>query len=272
MTEFVKISFEVNTRQRAYPPDAIDEVHPAALHSAMAHAEFLLTNRHPTVVGSFGSSNDLQDAQAPAVLAACDLVEIRLDIVMPHSGAVDSAPWRQLRAIPLLFTARRQDEGGVRHLNAVQRMDLIAATMDDAALIDLEVASLGEMEPLVKTLITRRIPWIASFHDFEKLPDHSVLETAAQHAKSAGACGFKLAARLNRPADIARLAEFQLADHGLPVATMGMGPLAPVSRLLCAQCGSVLNYGYLGHTPSAPGQWEAAALKHAIANLTSIAS
>ena len=61
-----------------------------------------------------------------------------------------------------------------------------------------------------------------------------------------------------QPADLARLADFQLADHGIPVATMGMGPLAPVSRLLCAQCGSVLNYGYLGKTPTAPGQWDAA--------------
>jgi 3-dehydroquinate dehydratase-1 len=123
------------------------------------------------------------------------------------------------------------------------------------------------MDALVKTLISRSIPWIASFHDFAKLPDDAVLETAAQHAKSAGASGFKLAARLKRPADIARLAEFQLADHGLPVATMGMGPLAPVSRLLCAQCGSVLNYGYLGQTATAPGQWDAALLKQTLARL-----
>jgi 3-dehydroquinate dehydratase-1 len=48
---------------------------------------------------------------------------------------------------------------------------------------------------------------------------------------------------------------------------MGMGPLAPVSRLLCAQCGSVLNYGYLGKTATAPGQWDAAFLKQAIGRL-----
>ncbi len=67
--------------------------------------------------------------------------------------------------------------------------------------------------------------------------------------------------------DLARLAEFQLADHGLPVATMGMGPLAAVSRLLCAQCGSVLNYGHLGITATAPGQWDAALLQQALARL-----
>jgi 3-dehydroquinate dehydratase-1 len=48
---------------------------------------------------------------------------------------------------------------------------------------------------------------------------------------------------------------------------MGMGVLAPVSRLLCAQCGSVLNYGFLGETPTAPGQWDSALLKQAISRL-----
>ena len=75
------------------------------------------------------------------------------------------------------------------------------------------------------------------------------------------------AAKLASPADLVRLADFQLADHGIPVATMGMGPLAPVSRLLCAQCGSLLNYGYLGTTATAPGQWDSGLLKTAISRL-----
>ena len=120
---------------------------------------------------------------------------------------------------------------------------------------------------MVECLQGRHIPWIASFHDFEKLPESAVLAQAAQLAKAAGASLFKAAARLQQPADLARLAEFQLADHGIAVATMGMGPLAAVSRLLCAQCGSGLNYGYLGKTPTAPGQWDAALLKLAIDRL-----
>ena len=79
---------------------------------------------------------------------------------------------------------------------------------------------------------------------------------------------FKVAAKLTSPAEMARLAEFQLADHGLAVSTMGMGPLAPVSRLLCAQCGSHFNYGYLGNTATAPGQWDGFLLKTAISRLS----
>ena len=146
-------------------------------------------------------------------------------------------------------------------------MNLLESVLDEAALIDIEVASIDEMAPLVENLRARGIPWIASFHDFEKLPDTRVLEQAAKRALDAGAHAFKSAALLHDPADLARLAAFQLEDHGLPVATMGMGPLAPVSRLLCAQCGSVLNYGFIGKTPTAPGQWDAGFLKQAIARL-----
>jgi 3-dehydroquinate dehydratase-1 len=89
-------------------------------------------------------------------------------------------------------------------------------------------------------------------------------------ALAAGAAVFKVAARVHSPSDVSALAGFQVLDHGLPVATMGMGPLAPVSRLMCAQYGSVLNYGYLGSVPTAPGQWSGARLKEAIAALEPI--
>lgn len=180
---------------------------------------------------------------------------------------MDRSSWTHLAGVPLLFTARRADEGGRGHFTAAQRMELLEEALDDAAILDVEVASISEMNPLLNTLRARNIPWIASFHNFEKLPEHEVMTSAAARAKDAGAAVFKVAAMLHSAADLARLAEFQLVDHGIAVATMGMGALAPVSRLLCAQCGSVLNYGYLGTTPTAPGQWDAAFLKQAIGRL-----
>jgi len=216
------------------------------------------------VVGSFGSPNDLRVINSEMTRSACDLAEIRLDLLLAGNGSATSGDWAHLKDIPLLFTARRHEEGGALDLGTSQRMELLEAALADAALIDIEVASIPGMSAFTGKLT---VPWIASFHDFEKLPETRVLEDAAKRAKDAGAAAFKAAAKLHSPADIARLADFQLADHGILVATMGMGPLAPVSRLLCAQCGSVLNYGFLGETPTAPGQWDAASLKQAIARL-----
>jgi len=231
----------------------------------MADAVFSLERGRANVVGSFGSTAALHGINAATVRDACDLAEIRLDLI-GHFG-VAAAPWQHLREIPLLLTARRGSEGGSGDLSAATRSGLLEGALDDAACVDVEVASIAEMSGLLNILKNRRIPWIASFHDFSKLPDTAVLTDAARQARDAGAAVFKVAAALHSCADLARLADFQLGDHGMPVATMGMGPLAPVSRLLCAQCGSVLNYGYLGETPTAPGQWDAALLKQAIARL-----
>lgn len=234
----------------------------------MANTDFRLADGRAKVAGGFGSPAALQEARASAVREACDVAEIRLDLIAESClGEVSPASWRHLAGIPLLFTARRDEEGGAGRLDAASRRALLETALDDAACIDIEVASISEMGGLLQTVEARGIPWIASFHDFSKLPANAVLENAARRALDSGAAVFKAAAMLHSPADAARLAEFQLADHGIAVSTMGMGTLAPVSRLLCAQCGSVLNYGYLGETPTAPGQWDAAFLKQAIGRL-----
>ena len=234
----------------------------------MARVTFPLESRQPMVAGSFGSPADLKSGTLAMLTDACDIAEIRLDLLAAAGGGTGPTAWRHLEGFPLLFTARRIDEGAALDLGPAARAELLRGALRDAAWVDIEVASIGEMAGLIEELAQANIPWLASYHDFGKLPTTAALEQAANRALAAGASVFKAAARLESPEDLARLADFQLADHGLPVATMGMGPLAPVSRLLAAQCGSVLNYGYLGATPTAPGQWDAALLKKAIARLT----
>lgn len=217
-----------------------------------------------TVVGSFGSAKALANCSKSNAEASCDLAEIRLDLLIQQGIRPTRTDWAHLGGIPLLFTARREDEGGANQLNAASRMELLRLALPDAALIDVEVASISEMKDLLDELRKEAVPWVASYHDFTQLPPTEALKDALEKAAAAGAAVFKAAARVTCPADLARLAEFQNENHGIAVATMGMGPLAPSSRLLCAQSGSVLNYGYLGDAPTAPGQWPAQLLKQAI--------
>lgn len=230
--------------------------------------EISANDPQPRIVGSFGSLLDLQTSTVTSVRGSCDVAEIRLDLLEQADRDECPPPWHHLSGIPLLFTARREEEGGAIGLDPAARMELLRTCLDFAAWIDVEVASIQEMDVILAEIANLRIPWVASYHDFNQLPPTADLERAAERAKEAGASIFKAAARLGSPADLTRLAEFQLADHGIAVATMGMGPLAPVSRLLCAQCGSRLNYGYLGNTETAPGQWDSALLKTAISRLT----
>ena len=233
----------------------------------MAQTEIALVAGHRWVVGSFGDADSLHNAAAIELLDRCDIAEIRLDLLLAERVTPGREGWQHLTGVPLLFTARRGDEGGALALDALQRSDLLRAALDDAAFIDVEVASLDTMQDVLAEAASRGIPWIASFHDFEKLPPAAVLTEAARQARAVGAAALKVAAKLNSLADLVRLAEFQLSAQGLPLATMGMGALAPVSRLLCAQSGSVLNYGYLGATPTAPGQWDCGLLKQALSRL-----
>ena len=233
----------------------------------MANARMMFEKNRPRVVGSFGNRQDLLNANAETLKLACDIAEVRLDLLEVDAAANEPLPWNHLLEIPLLFTARRSEEGGAREMGPAKRMELLRGVLDHATWVDIEVASIAEMSVLIAELQMKEIPWIASYHDFEKLPADAELNQAVMKARDAGAAVFKAAARLASPADVARLADFQLSDHGISVSTMGMGPLAPVSRLLCAQCGSVLNYGFIGQTPTAPGQWSSALLKQAIAQL-----
>lgn len=254
--------------QKILSPQAIDVVLIATHHFLMARARISLEPRKIHVVGSFGSAKDLISSSPEEVAKGCDIVEIRLDLLAADGLETTAATWERFSPIPLLFTARRKEEGGALALSGDDRMGMLRKILEHAALIDVEVASIQEMAPILTELKDRQIPWIASYHDFTKLPPTSALKEAAEAARKAGAAVFKAAAKMESPQDVARLAEFQLQDHGLPVSTMGMGALAPVSRQLCAQCGSVLNYGYLGDTATAPGQWDSALLKQAISRLT----
>jgi 3-dehydroquinate dehydratase type I len=224
------------------------------------------------VVGSIGSSAALANISHEVAVKACDIIEIRLDLLDPADNETSGtpfapSPWRHLAGQPLLMTARRRDEGGARDLDGHQRLSLLEASMDDASVVDLEVASIAEASDFIQRLNNSRLPWVASFHDFNQTPDSTHLQKAATAARDAGAVVFKAAVMLNTIHDLARLAEFQCQDHGIAVATMGMGPFASVSRLLCAQLGSALNYGHLGGIPTAPGQWDSASLRSAIKNL-----
>lgn len=236
----------------------------------MASAQFHLTPGHPHIVASFGSHDDLSKAHRDALADSCDLVEIRLDILASEGATLSHQTWSHLAGLPLLFTARRKEEGGAMTIDAAGREAMLGQVLESAALVDIEVASIPEMAGLITRIRHLGVPWVASFHNFKELPPTQILEQALQRAHKAGAAVFKLAAMLNSPADLARLAEFQAANHPIAVATMGMGPLAPVSRLLCAQYGSVLNYGFAGAAPTAPGQWDAAFLMRATQRLVAI--
>ena len=236
--------------------------------SPVIRPQVVLEPAHPRVVGSFGNAAGLAAVSPEGLGSACDLAEIRLDLLEAEGVATAARPWSRLGNFPLLFTARRGDEGGAGALDAARRMAMLDEVLEEAALVDIELVSAGEMAATVAELKERGIPWVASWHDFEGRPDSfGKIPAMAAEAARAGAACFKAALRLHQPADVDRLAGLFSQVDALPLSLMGMGPLATESRLRCAAAGSVLNYGYLGDAPTAPGQCSAAELKAGISAL-----
>lgn len=240
---------------------------PGGFTGVMSRPPFLFPGTAPLVVGSIGDAAALAAASPGSLALECEIAEIRLDLFHAEFREKGVSLWRHLLPFPLLFTARCHAEGSPFNLDTATRAEMLRAALHDACLIDIEAASASAMEALVSEIRAEGIPWVASYHDFDRMPSGQKLATHAEIAKEAGASAFKVAARLRTLEDLSALVHFQMGGCGLPLSTMGMGALAPVSRLLCAQTGSVLNYGFVGKSSTAPGQWSAARLRDGIRSL-----
>lgn len=195
---------------------------------------------------------------------SADVVELRLDALGSGEAVVDFAK-RHHGKIPLLITARDPAEGGSNNLAFAERLRLLRTLLPYAAAVDVEVANLDPFEDFLAELRAKGVKVVLSSHNFTGFDHVATIETISL-AQSAGADVAKAAVTLRDPVDLT-LFESLVADFdGVPFSLMGMGPYGPVSRILAAQHGSLLNYGYLGDVPTAPGQWPAQLLKEVIAN------
>lgn len=215
------------------------------------------------VVGSVVDSASLALAASPQVADLCDVVEFRADALAADPEAVaramDACP------MPVLLTVRDPVEGGIGALSSKARQALFSQLLPHANLLDVEIANLTEFPGLLEDAHRRGIIVIASFHDFKGTPDLDRMLSRIYAAKAVGVDAVKLATTTNCNLELGVLSALQEIAV-LPMATMGMGSLGRVSRLLLASLGSVLNYGYLDQ-PTIPGQWPASRLRTLIREL-----
>lgn len=220
------------------------------------------------VVAAVYSPLSLRAAEAlrAAPDAAPDLLELRLDHFAHNPGFLETMAAAPPR--PLVVTVRRSDEGGgPPHLDHLAREALYRRFLPKAALVDVEVRSLGALAGVVAEARAGGVGIIASFHDFQGMPGVDRLHDLAGQAADAGADVLKVAAVTETTGDLARLLDFLATETRLPLALMGMGRLGIASRVVLAAAGSVLAYGYLGEQAQVPGQWPAGLLRERIREL-----
>jgi 3-dehydroquinate dehydratase-1 len=227
--------------------------------------------QHPLtkVIGTISQWDDWLKIQTVDLSNTCHWVELRLDALPEHITVDEILVHRP--STPVLFTARAQEEGGIRPLPDAIRFDLLKHVLPCAIAIDIEIAHMAEAQDLIKAAHDASVKVIASAHDFKKTPDIDSLIALERQARSLGADTVKFAFALSSPNDILTGCSL-LAKRKGDMAVMGMGVLGPTSRLLYSQCGSSLIYGYLGSNPAAPGQWPTEAFLQAIHSLESFPS
>lgn len=224
------------------------------------NAQPRLSFDRPLVVGSV-SSAEAWSAACAAETLPCDVVELRADGLPAETDWAALAQMRCCR--PVLVTVRHESEGGLRPMSATERVGIACALLPLASALDWEIARLDEATALLTAARAAGVVIIGSAHDFEQTPSLDSLQENEQRARALGADVAKFAFRLFCAEDMMVGVELLRRASGI-TTVMGMGDLGAVSRLLYAQHGACLVYGYLGDTPTAPGQWSAALCRQSL--------
>lgn len=218
----------------------------------------------PPVVGTVHSNASLKAALRLGS-GALDFLEIRVDAFMGGEDKI-LAQLPKLKS-PLIITVRHSLEGGAHPVSTSKRRESFRKFLPHAALIDIELRSAKSLAGVIALARKTNVRVIISYHNFQTTPSVARLRDLAREARMAGADIVKIATTVSSPADLATLLSFQHTEKNQPLSLMGMGPYGKISRLLFAQAGSVLNYGFLDKA-QVSGQWPALLLKQRIRELT----
>ena len=194
-----------------------------------------------------------------------DLVEWRVDgfdavedfpACLAALGALRSA----IGGIPLIFTCRMEQEGGLRTLAPEKRLEIIIAAIASGAvdLVDIELGNGREFIAAVRQHTRANgVALILSCHNFTATPDETSIYNMLLAAWQAGADIPKLAVTPKDYGDVLILlsatnrARNSVIDS--PLVTISMGELGAVSRVAGGLFGSDITFA-IGQAASAPGQ------------------
>jgi len=235
---------------------------------------FIMLNKKPASKLSIfpqiaGIIDSMASMKAALRLDAGDLdfFEVRVDAFAGPKGGEDKvlAALPKLK-LPLIITVRHPLEGGLHGVSAGKRRESFERFLPHAKFIDVELRSVKSLAGILTLARKKKVSIILSYHNFVTTPPANRLRALEKAAHAAGASILKVATVVSTPEDMAALLSLAHPKRKTPVSLMGMGPFGKVSRLVLAQAGSVLNYGFLDKA-QVRGQWPAVLLKQRILEL-----
>ncbi len=209
-------------------------------------------NRAPLFVGTVTTRRGLKllTARIPEV----DLIEVRLDALLAKGvdleNILDSL---RRRKNPVLLTLRLPEEGGLYPWAIGERSALFTALLPDVDSIDVELAAIQELAPILALAKRSKTPVVLSAHSIHLPVALVTLKKWTAALRRARPEVAKIAVHVGDRADLAALARILLQDGRQKWAVMGLGPQGTLSRVVLGALGSTFLYGYLD-APAAPGQ------------------
>lgn len=167
-----------------------------------------------------------------------------------------------LKDIPILFTFRSKDEGGMKAISK-EYYFLLNNEICDTKLVDLVDIELFTGDDIVRELVAKahknNIKVIISSHDFDKTPSKDEIIKRLCKMQELGADIPKIAVMPKDPTDVLTLLcatdEMNKTYATTPIVTMSMSSLGVISRISGEIFGSAITFGSIKEA-SAPGQIE----------------
>lgn len=185
----------------------------------------------------------------------CDWIEVRLDLMPPHSheSVLKALRGRGRIRNRILLTLRGMLEGGKSTWSPRRRAELLQKLLPHVDALDLESRYAPSFQSLIRQARRQKVCVILSRHYFKQTPSERRLTDLVQYMHQKGADISKVATYLKTERDMEKLSRVLARRDKRQFAFMGMGPLATESRSRMVKEGSCLVYGYLD-CPTAPGQ------------------
>src|SRR5689334_12421318 len=106
---------------------------------------------------------------AAEAASACDIIEVRLDHILPESNWLERSQGIQEQISPVILTLRLESEGGKWSGSDEGRLPVFVSALENLSAVDIEFTS-KIRDQVCEIAKARGKTCIVSHHDFDKTP------------------------------------------------------------------------------------------------------
>lgn len=223
----------------------------------------------PRIVAVIAGATDQYPAlAAKAKEGKADILEFRADFchgMQPRAIKSLLLEVKRAAGLPVLLTIRQFPEGGYFTGSESERLDLFRSLLSEVDAVDVELYAKTIRDDLVSAAHKAGKLVVLSYHNFKHTPRLSKINEIVEDAIFFKGDMLKIAVTALAEDDVRMLSRFTAGfDREILLTTISMGEAGTVSRVLNPFLGSCFTFGFVGDSPTTPGQIEVSELRQLI--------